>query len=48
MPITQLNILHQDKNLIILGLTAAHKTLPFGTKVKVTNVNNDQVCNSNY
>lgn len=22
------------------GLTAAHKTLPFGTKVKVTNVNN--------
>lgn len=22
------------------GLTAAHKTLPFGTKIKVTNVNN--------
>ena len=22
------------------GLTAAHRTLPFGTKVKVTNVNN--------
>ena len=22
------------------GMTAAHKTLPFGTKVKVTNVNN--------
>ena len=22
------------------GLTAAHKTLPFGTKVKVTNINN--------
>ena len=24
------------------GLTAAHKTLPFGTKVKVTNTHNDK------
>ena len=24
------------------GLTAAHKTLPFGTKIKVTNINNSK------
>ena len=39
MPITQLDILHQDRNLIIVDLQQ-HTTLPFGTKVKVTNVNN--------
>ncbi|WP_030128029.1 septal ring lytic transglycosylase RlpA family protein [Pseudomonas sp. QTF5] len=26
------------------GLTAAHRQLPFGTRVKVTNLNNDKSC----
>ena len=26
------------------GLTAAHRQLPFGTRVKITNLNNDRSC----